>query len=227
VTDLAGKRALIVGRDEIGRGIAKRFSRGGASVSVTDGQSGRDAAACDVLVLNVLGAPVVAPLEQQTDATFSTALQRLADAASWMRGALPTMRERGSGRIILIGHRYGEAVSECIGPYNAAAYSLIGLVRTAAVEWGQWGVTTNLLMPFADTVELREARAKRPHIIDLLTGQTALQRPGDPIEDIGGAALFLASEDAAFVNGQVLYADGGQHIAAPVLNPAKFARQRP
>jgi NAD(P)-dependent dehydrogenase (short-subunit alcohol dehydrogenase family) len=96
-------------------------------------------------------------------------------------------------------------------------------MRTSAVEWGRFGVTTNLLLPFANTEELRAAHAKRPKIIDLFTGQTALKRAGDPIADIGGAALFLASADGAFVNGQVIYADGGQHIAAPVLNPAKYA----
>lgn len=226
MSELANKVALIVGADDIGRGIAKRFSRAGASVSITDAFGAEDAVACDVVVANVLGSPAVAPLETQDDAAFAAALHRVARAASVLRATAPGMRDRGGGRIILIGHRYGECVSEGVGPYNAAAFALVGLMRTAAVEWGKWGVTANLLLPFADTEELRAAHAMRPKIIDLFIGQTALERAGDPIEDIGGVALFLASDDAAFVTGQIVHADGGQHIAAPVLNPAKFAQPR-
>jgi NAD(P)-dependent dehydrogenase (short-subunit alcohol dehydrogenase family) len=77
----------------------------------------------------------------------------------------------------------------------------------------------------AASEEFQAARAARAGIIDLLVAQLPLRRAGDPIEDIGGAALFLASADACFVNGQTLFADGGQHTAGPVLNPAKFAQR--
>ena len=52
--------------------------------------------------------------------------------------------------------------------------------------------------------------------------QLPLRRVGDPVEDIGGAAAFLASDAVCFVNGQVVCADGGQQVAGPVLNPARF-----
>jgi NAD(P)-dependent dehydrogenase (short-subunit alcohol dehydrogenase family) len=222
MAELNGKTAVVVGADEIGRGVAKRLARAGAAVSAAEPHDMAGAASCDILVLNLLGAPALAALEQHDDAAFGAALRRVATAAALMRASLPYMRERGGGRIILIGHRYGESVNEGIGPYNAAAAALVGLMRTAAVEWGKWGVATNLLLPFADTAELRAAREKRPKIIDLFIGQIALKRAGDPVEDIGGAALLLASDDGAFVNGQVIYADGGQHIAGHVLNPIKY-----
>ncbi|MGD9979087.1 MAG: SDR family NAD(P)-dependent oxidoreductase [Hyphomonadaceae bacterium] len=222
MTELAGITTIIAGADEIGRGIAKRFAGAGAAVSMADATAENGAFSCDVLVLNLLGAPHLAALEQQDDAHFTAALARVTDTAALMRAALPAMCDRGGGRIILIGHRYGKSVNEGLGPYNAAATALVGLMRTAAVEWGKWGIATNLLLPFADTAELRAARERRPKIIDLFIGQTPLKRAGDPIEDIGGAALFLASHDAAFINGQVIYADGGQHIAGPVLNPIKY-----
>jgi len=50
-----------------------------------------------------------------------------------------------------------------------------------------------------------------------------LRRAGDPVEDVGGAAALLASDTMGWVNGEVVYADGGQHVAGPVLNPARFA----
>jgi NAD(P)-dependent dehydrogenase (short-subunit alcohol dehydrogenase family) len=223
VAELSGKNALIVGGDEIGRGIAKRFTREGARVSITDEADGAVPGALDILVINLLGAPHLAPLEEQSEAAFSVAMQRVAETARAMRSALPELQRRG-GRIVLIGHRYGETVSEGIGAYSAAAFALVGLMRTAAVEWGKYGITTNLLLPFADTAEFRAAREKRPKIIELMVSQTPLKRAGDLVEDIGGVAVFLASEDAAFVNGQIVYADGGQHVAGPVLNPIKYAK---
>lgn len=176
-----------------------------------------------VLVNNPLPPPVVAPLEAQAPAAFADALDAVRLAAVAMQAAFPQMRAQGWGRIVNIGHRYGECVGEAIGPYNAAAWALVGLTRTAAVDWGRWQIATNLLVPFAETPELERARERRAKVIDLLVGQTPLKRAGDPEEDIGGAAAFLACDESNFVNGQVIYADGGQHVAAPVLNPARFA----
>ncbi|MEQ1808460.1 MAG: SDR family oxidoreductase [Terricaulis sp.] len=222
MSELSGKAALIVGADEVGRGIAKRFTRAGGDVSIADAPDHLDHMASDILVLNMLGKPVLASLEDQSTSDFGHALERVTAMAATMRAVLPHMRARNNGRIILVGHRYGECVNEGIGPYSTAAAALVGLMRTAAVEWGRWGVTTNLLLPFANTDELRAAHAKRPKIIDIFTGQVPLKRAGDPVEDIGGAALYLASTDGAFLNGQILHADGGQHIAGPVLNPVKY-----
>lgn len=221
--ELTAKRALIVGNDEIGQGIAERFRRAGAQVTILDVNDAPPGDA-DILVVNSLGYAHVAPLEAQTDDAFSAAMAAVTKAASAMRAVLPHMRERNWGRIVLIGHRYGESVSEGLGPYNSAAWALAGLTRSAAVDWGQYGVTSNLLVPLADTAELRAARERRPKVIDLMIGQVALRRAGDVVEDIGGAALYLAGEDVAFVNGQIVYADGGQHIAGPVLNPSRFVQ---
>ena len=176
-----------------------------------------------VLVNNLLPPPVVAPLEAQEPAAFADALDAVRLAAMAMQAAFPQMQAGGWGRIVNIGHRYGECVSEAIAPYNAAAWALVGLTRTAAVDWGRWQIATNLLVPFAETPELARARERRAKVIDLLVGQTPLKRAGDPEEDIGAAAAFLACDESNFVNGQVIYADGGQHVAAPVLNPARFA----
>jgi enoyl-[acyl-carrier-protein] reductase (NADH) len=55
-----------------------------------------------------------------------------------------------------------------------------------------------------------------------MTSQLSMGRLGDPVEDIGGAAVFLAGDSANFINGEIVHADGGQHIAGPVLNPGKF-----
>jgi 3-oxoacyl-[acyl-carrier protein] reductase len=258
-TLLVGRSALVLGLDEIGAGIARRFVREGARVALvaTDDQrqvmpdgdvaagfvarevdipaadpervalavremTAKLASPLDVLVCNLL--PTVAPclLEHLEMTAFDVALHRVRSTVAAMRAALPSLRESGRGRIVLVGHRYGESVSEALGAYNAAAWSIVGLARTAAIEWGQHQIATNVLLPLANTAEFDAARTRRPKVIDLFVSQLPLRHVGDPVEDIGGAAVFLASDAACFVNGQVVCADGGQQVAGPVLNPARF-----
>jgi NAD(P)-dependent dehydrogenase (short-subunit alcohol dehydrogenase family) len=235
---LPGRDAIVIGTDAIGQGIARRFEREGARVVAVAGPaaSAADAASAvqevsalvasgarlDVLVCNLLPAPAPAALEAISDLRLAAALQAVTDSVALMRAALPALRASGRGRIILIGHRYGESVAEGLAAYNAAAWALVGIARSAAVEWGQFGITTNLLLPLAATPEFEAACAQRPAIIGRLVAQLPLRRVGDPERDIGGAAAFIASEAACFVNGQVICADGGQQVAGPVLNPVRF-----
>ncbi len=236
---LEDRKALVLGVDEIGSGIARGFESEGAMVvraaapeatpltpavieSLVDAalqQSGT----LDVLVCNLL--PSVRPraLEQLTPEQFEESQACLRATLAAMRRALPALQASGRGRIILVGHRYGESISDSIAAYNAAAWGLIGLARTAAVEWGQYQITTNVLLPLARTDEFAAALAKRPAIIERMVGQLPLRRVGDPVEDVGAAAAVVASDLLCFVNGEVIHADGGQQVAGPVLNPARFA----
>jgi len=221
---LENRRALVVGDDELGAGIALRLERAGALVQLV---AAGDAAAAlaeqplDVLVLNALPAAAPAPLDAMSTQTLEAALGAVRHTAQLMQAFFPQLRQRG-GRILLIGHRYGESVSEGLAAYNAAAWSLVGLTRSAAVDWGQYQITTNLILPLAATRELHSAREQRPRVIELLIAQLPLGRLGDPADDVGAAAVFLASEDAGFINGEVVHADGGQHVAGAVLSPARF-----
>lgn len=175
-----------------------------------------------VLINNVLPLPAVAPFEEQTSDLFAAAFARVQAAVFAMQAVMPFMRSAGGGRIINIGHRYGESVNEGIAAYNAAAWSLVGITRTAALDWGQYQIATNLLLPLADTPEFRSYHQRRAKLLDLMISQLPLGRAGDCVKDIGGAVLFLASDAANFVNGEVVHADGGQHLAGPVVNPARF-----
>jgi 3-oxoacyl-[acyl-carrier protein] reductase len=174
------------------------------------------------LINNVLPTPALASLEQQTTDMFAAAFARVQAAVCAMIAVFKYMREAGEGKIVNIGHRYGENINEGLAAYNAAAWSVVGITRSAALDWGRHQIATNLLLPLADGAELRRAYASRPKIIDLMTSQLPLRRAGDCVEDIGGAVLFLVSDATNFVNGEVVHADGGQHVAGPVLNPIKF-----
>jgi 3-oxoacyl-[acyl-carrier protein] reductase len=223
---LEGRVALVLGLDEIGTGIACRFEREGARVLPGDASDPAPILAradrLDVLVCNLLPPSEPLALSDIDDHIVGESLHFINATVAAMRAALPLLRESRRGRIVLVGHRYGESVNEALGAYNAAAWSLIGLARSAAVEWGQYQITTNVLLPLARTAEFESAHARRAGIIDRLVGQLPLRRVGDPEEDVGGAAALLASDLMCFVNGEVLHADGGMHVAGPVLNPARF-----
>jgi len=214
----ATARAIVAGGGRAFAGATPLDASVGAAVTRAVEQLG----SLHVLVLNTLPAPHVGPLEAQSAEAFATAFARVQAAVAAMQAALPHLRAAGGGRIVIVGHRYGENVNEAIAAYNAAAWSLVGLTRSAAVDWGQYQIATNLLLPLADTPEFRACHARRAKPLDLMTGQLPLGRLGDPVEDIGAAALFLASDACNFVNGEVIHGDGGQHVAGPVLNPAKF-----
>jgi NAD(P)-dependent dehydrogenase (short-subunit alcohol dehydrogenase family) len=249
---LQDRTTLVIGADAIGRGIAIRFAQEGARLAVADADLVRAQAVAaeipgalalgidpddaksfaaaaartteafgglHVLANNPLPPVAVAPLEDQD---FAPALAAVRAAGLAMQAAFPFMREAGWGRIVNVGHRYGETVGEAIGAYNTAAWALVGLTRTAALDWGRWGIATNLLLPFAQTPELAAALERRPRVLETLIGQLPLRRAGDPVEDVGAAAVFLACDEANFINGQVVHADGGLHVAGPPLNPARF-----
>lgn len=203
-------------------GKAHAFATSNENVGSTVAEAIRGLGGLDVLVVNPLPQPVIGSLEAQSAAAFADAFARVQSAVAAMQAALPALQASGSGRIIIVGHRYGESVNDGIAAYNAAAWSLVGLARTAAVDWGQYQIATNLLLPLADTPEFRSYHERRPKVLDLMANQLPLGRLGDPVEDIGATALFLAGDACNFVNGEIIHGDGGQHVAGPVLNPGKF-----
>jgi NAD(P)-dependent dehydrogenase (short-subunit alcohol dehydrogenase family) len=204
-------------------GKAQTFAASHENIASVVTEAVRALGGLDVLVVNALPSPVIGPLEVQSAAAFTDAFARVQAAVLAMQAALPALQASGNGRIIIVGHRYGESVNDGIAAYNAAAWSLVGLTRTAAVDWGQYQIATNLLLPLADTPEFRSYHERRPKLLDLMANQLPLGRLGDPVEDIGATALFLAGDACNFVNGEVIHGDGGQHVAGPVLNPGKFS----
>ncbi len=174
----------------------------------------------DILVNAALEEPVWARLETLTDADVDGALRQGFYSALWaMRAVLPRMREQGGGRILNVGSIYGENVAEYIGGYAAAAEALRALTRTAAQEWGRDGVLVNLLMPTVDGERFQAYRARHAADVEMKLPLIAMQRFGDPVEDVGGAAVYLVSDDSAYITGYTIHADGGYHMAGPVYVP--------
>lgn len=174
----------------------------------------------DILVNAALEELRWTPLEELPDSAFEHGFAQGFYSALWaMRAVQPLMRANGGGRIINLGSVYGENVAEYIGTYAAAAEALRALTRTAAQEWGRHGILVNVLMPSVDDQRFRAYRERHADTVDKTLPLVALQRFGDPVEDIGGAALLLASDDGRYLTGYTLHADGGYHMAGPVYVP--------
>jgi len=160
-----------------------------------------------------------APFEEKTDADLAAALNQDVWGAFWsMQAAFPYMKAKG-GSIICIFSPFGEYASQHVSDHLAGRFGTIGLVRSAAHEWGRHQIRVHSLTPLADTPAFRAYRERDPQVVDGRVRDTALQRMGDPIRDIGGAAVFLASDDTRFLTGQMVYADGGECLTAPVFEP--------
>jgi gluconate 5-dehydrogenase len=82
------------------------------------------------------------------------------------------------------------------------------LTKGMAIDWGQYGIQVNGLGPGYFKTELTDALVKNREFSDWLIGRTPSRRWGD-VEDLVGPAVFLASTASDFVNGHILYVDGG------------------
>lgn len=174
----------------------------------------------DILVNNAWRGSGVARIEQKSDAQFDTAFRMGPYAAQWtMTAALPHMRAQSWGRIINMASLNGVNAHMGSADYNAAKEALRALTRTAAREWARYGICCNLICPAALSASARRIMAQQPGMIERIESANPMGRMGDPEADVGGAALFLASDDARYVTGNTLFVDGGAHINGVAWTP--------
>jgi gluconate 5-dehydrogenase len=101
-----------------------------------------------------------------------------------------------------------EVGRKTIGPYTAAKGGVRQLTRSMCVEWAQYNIQVNGIGPGYFLTELNAALSSDPAFDQWVRARTPAGRWGEP-EEVVGCAVFLASAAADFVNGQVLYVDGG------------------
>ncbi len=98
------------------------------------------------------------------------------------------------------------------GAYGAGKEAIRALSKTAAREWGPEGIHVNILCPLAKSPGVAAMLEQAPEMEKRMTYGHPIARVGECEEDIGGVAVFLASEDARYVTGQTLMADGGAYM---------------
>jgi NAD(P)-dependent dehydrogenase (short-subunit alcohol dehydrogenase family) len=238
---LAARAAMITGAgDGIGEGMARRFAAEGAAVLVADideekGEAVARAramitgvvAACveefgsiDILVNNAYRGAGMSRIETKNDELFAASLNINLYAVKWsMEAAFPHMRQRGWGRVINIGSLNGVNAHMGSAEYNVGKEALRAYTRSAAREWAPYGICANIICPAAVSASYRKFQAMQPEVAKASAAVNPMGRMGDPEKDIGGVALFLASEDARYLTGNTLFVDGGAHINGVVWIP--------
>ncbi len=163
----------------------------------------------DVLVNNA-GQPRVAPSVELAEADYRYTMDLNLTAYFLLSQALaPGMLERRQGSIIMVGSINGTMPFPQRLAYCVSKAGVNMLTKILAIEWAASGVRVNCLAPGYVTSDLVQ-RLSAQGILDTqkLAARTPLGRLGTP-EEMGAAAVFLASDDASFVTGEVLTADGG------------------
>ena len=222
-------RVVVVtgGAKGIGQAIAERFAGeqvhapGHGELDVTD-EAGVQAffdgiGRVDVLVNNA-GVAVGAPLARTTLDDWRAHLDVNATGAFLCtRAVLGGMIERGDGRIVTVASVAGLVGARYTAAYSASKHAAVGLMRATAAEAAGTGVTANAVCPaYVDTamtdrtVENIVAKTGRTaeEAMSELAGMTPLGRLLEP-DEVAAAVVFLASPEAAAINGQTLVLDGG------------------
>ena len=187
-----------------------------AAFDVTDGDAvsaavaaiERDIGAIDILVNNA-GMQRRAALEDFPRAQWYELMRTNVDSVFLVGQAVARhMIARRSGKIINICSVQSELGRPHIAPYSASKGAVKMLTKGMAIDWGQHGIQVNGLGPGYFKTELTEALVKNQEFSNWLIGRTPSRRWGD-VQDLVGPAVFLASSASDFVNGHILYVDGG------------------
>jgi gluconate 5-dehydrogenase len=218
----AGARVVLNARDahKLNDAVAALSSEGlealGSVFDVTDGQQVNAAmtllaSRCppvDILVNNA-GIQRRAPLETMDEASFREVIDsNLTSAFIVSRAVVPGMIQRKRGKIINICSLMSDLGRATTGNYAAAKGGLRMLTRAMATEWARHNIQANAIGPGYFITDMTQSLAADAAFDSWIKQRTPAGRWGDPNELVG-AAVFLSSDASSFVNGQILYVDGG------------------
>jgi gluconate 5-dehydrogenase len=187
-----------------------------AAFDVTDGGASTKAVSkleaefgpIDILINNA-GIQRRAPLAEMSGEQWREVIDtNLTSAFLVARAVVPGMIARGAGKIINICSVMSEVTRPTIGNYSAAKGGLKMLTRAMAVEWAKHGIQSNGIAPGYFVTELNKPLVENVEFNKWICGRTPAGRWGQA-DELAGAAVFFSSRASDFVNGQILYVDGG------------------
>ena len=218
----AGAKIVLNGRDpgRLDEAAGRLRAAGVASVAtaafdVTDPAAveagvarAEDAGPLDILINNA-GIQRRAPLEDYPIETWHELMRANLDSVFYVGQAVARrMIPRGCGKIINIASLQSEAARPGIAPYTASKGAVRNLTRGMCADWAKHGIQVNAIGPGYFATPLNQALIDDPVFDAWLKKRTPAGRWGR-VEELQGAAIFLASSASDFVNGQILYVDGG------------------
>lgn len=238
---LAGRRVLVAGAGGIGAACAGAFAAAGAHVVAADVDDDRLAAldgrvtavradlgttaGCDEAVqsarsrldgldvlVHAVGVNHRVPVLEVTDDDWQRIIDLNLSSAFWLGRAAGRLMVRGGyGRQVYLSSVSGLLAHPDHAPYAASKGGLDQLVRVMAREWAAQGVTVNAVAPGYTETALTRTHLERPGVREHYTSLVPAGRLGT-VDDVTGPVLFLASAQAAFVTGHVMYVDGGRTL---------------
>jgi NAD(P)-dependent dehydrogenase (short-subunit alcohol dehydrogenase family) len=126
-----------------------------------------------------------------------------------MRAEIEAMLAAGGGAIVNVSSTLGLRGSPFGSPYSASKHGVLGLTRTAALEYAAHGIRVNVVCPGAIDTPMMDATFERfPGFKEALTGFVPMGRMGGP-DEVAGAIAWLSSDAASFVTGEALTVEGG------------------
>jgi gluconate 5-dehydrogenase len=162
----------------------------------------------DILVNNA-GLQHRAPLEEFPPDAFARLLAtNVTGVFNVAQACARHMIPRGRGKIVNITSVNAILARATIAPYTATKGAVVNLTKGMATDWAGYGLNCNAIGPGYMKTPLNEALSSDPEFNEWLERRTPAGRWGAP-EELVGACVFLASDAASFVNGQVIYVDGG------------------
>jgi gluconate 5-dehydrogenase len=219
-----GAHVVINGRtdDAVTATVAELDGRSASGVAFDVADSSAGMAAIDTIVerhgaidilVNNAGINHRAPIDEFGDDEWRSVLSVNLDAAFVLsRSAGRHMTASGVGRIINTASIMGVVARPTIPAYVTSKAGLVGMTKALAVELAPRGVTVNAIGPGYVATEMNTALVEDPDFNAMVVDSTPVGRWGTP-EEIAAAAVFLASDEASYVNGQTLLVDGGMTIA--------------
>ena len=214
----AGAAVVLNGRDagRLEKAVAEVPGARGLAFDVTDYKAARAAVdgfeaevgAIDILVNNA-GMQHRAPLEDFPAEAFERLLQtNIATVFHVGQAVARHMIARGRGKIINIASVQTALARPGIAPYTATKGAVGNLTKGMATDWAKHGLNCNAIAPGYFDTPLNAALVADPTFSAWLEKRTPAGRWGR-VEELQGACIFLASDAASFVNGHILYVDGG------------------
>lgn len=209
-----GARVTILDRDHKGAETADEIRRAGGSaafvqVDVSDREALtaaiQNAGQVDILVTS---AAILESSMEDFDRTMDTNIHGVMNA---VQAVIPGMKAQGGGKIVILSSMASFLGRADQAAYAAAAGTLTGFTRNAAVRLGQFGIRVNSIAPGIIDTDFPESLKDEPEYREFRIHFTPLQRIGKP-EDVTGAAIFLASGESDFVTGETIVIDGGVSI---------------